>query len=139
MNSAWTGRTILLVAMLSFGAGAMRAVPAIQSQEISSPAAVRSVGGSISTAPDGTIWLSWVEPSESNTPRFSRFDRASNKWPEARTIVTSKDVTSSSGDFPQVALDGAGRSYAVWTDGHGGALSTYSADGGESWSAPKPW
>src|SRR5207253_1737246 len=78
-------------------------------------------------------------PGSPNTLRFSRFDAATHAWSRVRTIVASKDVTTSSGDFPQLAIDGRGHVYAVWTDGHGGALSTESADGGATWTEPHSW
>ncbi len=132
----------------------------VRSAELASPAALRSVGAALTMSPDGTIWLSWVEPGEGaaraaksaehhhgapagpavvSTLRFATFDAARATWNEPRTIANDDTVTTSSADFPQLAIAGDGSVFAVWTDGRGGARISTSHDRGASWSAPAPW
>jgi len=148
-----------------------KATPATTFVDVPSPAGPRALGASLTTAVDGTIWLTWVEaaaenlataaakkksgthahhpaaPAPSagapatppNTLRFSTFAPSTRTWSPARTIVARADIPLSSADFPQLVLDGRGTATAVWTDGHGGALVTSSADSGATWSPPAPW
>ena len=135
--------------------------------DVPSPAGPRALGASLTTAADGTIWLSWVEAAPANlaaaaakksaghlhppapapdapaapphTLRFSTFAPAALTWSPARTIAARADLPLSSSDFPQLVLDGRGTATAVWTDGHGGALTSSSSDQGATWSTPTPW
>jgi len=137
--------------------------------DVASPAGPRALGASITTAVDGTIWLTWVEaaaenlaaaaakknsgahhhtpaPATSDAPatppntlRFATFTPSTNTWSPARTLAARSDIPLSSADFPQLVLDGRGTATAVWTDGHGGALVSSSADRGTTWSPPVPW
>ena len=135
--------------------------------DVPSPAGPRALGASLTTAADGTIWLSWVEAAPANlaaaaakksaghlhppapapdapaaplhTLRFSTFAPATLTWSPARTIAARADLPLSSSDFPQLVLDGRGTATAVWTDGHGGALTSSSSDRGATWSTPTPW
>lgn len=146
--------------------------------DVPSPAGPRALGASLTTAADGTIWLTWVEAAAENlaaaaakkksgthahhpaptaptspaprshatapatppnTLHFSTFAPSTRTWSPARTIIARADLPLSSADFPQLVLDGRGTATAVWTDGHGGALVTSSADSGATWSPPAPW
>ena len=163
----------LLLPLVHVGCAAEeKPVPLTTVVDLPSPAGPRALGASLTTAPDGTLWLSWVEaaaenlaaaaakspgphhhpaaapasappattPSTApNTLRFATFDAAAKKWSAAHTIATRADLPLSSADFPQLVLDGRGTVTAVWTDGHGRALVTTSADRGVTWTAPAPW
>lgn len=117
--------------------------------QLTSPAGPRAVGAALTTAPDGTLWLTWVEPSapaakKSSPPtpnrlRFATYDAPAQKWSAPRTIAERTDLPASSGDFPQLVHDGRGTATVVWTDGRGGALVTTSSDRGATWSSPAPW
>ncbi len=135
-----------LAALLLFGLSALTAAekpaPAITFAEIPPPAGPRALGASLTTAADGTLWLTWVETAAAtpaNTLRFSTFDAAAKKWSPARTIAHRPDIPLSSADFPQLVLDGQGTATALWADGHGGALFTTSTDRGATWTTPAPW
>lgn len=131
---------------------AMDASPTIRVIELSSPAAAQTMGPAFTTAPDGTAWLSWIEagqavapavgkaqPSIANTLRFATFDSKAGAWSAARPIVSDATVAPNALDGPQLALDGQGAAYAVWTDGHGGARWAKSLDGGTTWSTAEAW
>jgi len=130
----------LLLALGSLGA-ADKPAPAITFAEIPSPAAARSVGASLTTGPDGTHWLSWVERGGkgANVLRVAAFDPAAKRFSPPHTIAADQTVTLNALDFPQLAIAAGGRMLAVWTDGHGGACQSESRDAGATWSAPVPW
>ncbi|HVS53638.1 MAG TPA: sialidase family protein [Opitutaceae bacterium] len=139
---------------------AEKSLPPILSDEIASPAAPGAVGAALFAAPDGIVWLTWVEPGATaqpqpmaehhhgaeaapvdappNTLRFSAFDAAAKKWRAARTVAVGHGVPASSADFPQLVVDARGRATIVWADGHGRAFLSTSADRGATWSAPAP-
>jgi DNA-binding response OmpR family regulator len=129
---------VLLVAAAA-RANAEATAPFMQREEIASPAGVGAVGASLARASDGMVWLSWVEPGAKgeNTLRFSVLNAAAKKWSAPRTIVRDASVTASAMDFPQLAVGADGSVVAIWTDGHGGARISRSADRGATWSLPE--
>jgi hypothetical protein len=160
---------LFFLAALALPAAEEKPAPPVTVASLSSPAGPRALGASFTTAPDGTLWLSWVEAAEANamaaaskkpgehhhaaepaakddkaasppnTLKFSTYDATARTWATARTIASRPDIPLSSADFPLVAIDGRGVATAVWTDGHGGALVTTSTDRGATWSTPTPW
>jgi hypothetical protein len=137
---------VLPVILLALGSARISAAPAIQFEEIVSPAALGAIGASLATAPDGTLWLSWVEPvlpgptgpaaGGARALRFSTLDPVAHKWTAPRTVATGPSLTADPTDFPQLVVTARGEAIALWTDGHGGALLSRSADGGARWRAP---
>lgn len=115
--------------------------PKITAAEIPAPAAPGAVGAALARAPDGTLWLSWVQPSRNapNALRFSTLPATATKWSAPRTIAADLSINTSAMDFPQLAVGANGRATALWTDGHGGARVSRSADGGATWSLPEPF
>lgn len=116
--------------------------PAITVHEVTTPANAHSLGASMTTGPDGTVWLSWIEPAANasvHAARIASFDSGSSTWSVPHTIVADASVAPSSDDFPQVAVDGAGVLFVVWTDGRGGARFSTSRDRGVTWTKPQPW
>jgi hypothetical protein len=71
--------------------------------------------------------------------RFAKFAAQEKRWGSPQTIAVGNGVPVSSADFPQIALNGDGRGFAVWTNGQGGAAVSESSDDGATWSAPAPW
>jgi hypothetical protein len=120
--------------------GADRGPVGITAREIASPAPNGATGASLVTAPDGRVWLSWVEPDRAgNRLRFATLDAATKKWSAPHAIATGHGVPTSTSDFPQVAVAAKGEAVAVWTDGAGGARFTATHDHGLTWSSPRSW
>lgn len=137
--------TVAMLLQLGFAPQATAAAAdpsAMTATELATPAAERSVGPSFATGPDGTIWLSWVEGGRAGRPnalRLARFDPAARAWDAAHAVVADGTVTTNPVDFPQLAVDGRGRTFALWTDGHGGAFFSTSDHAGATWRTPQPW
>ena len=159
----------LILSLARMTAAEEKPAPTTTFVDLTSPAGPRALGASLTNAPDGTIWLTWVEASAENhaaaaakkksgahqhapataptdapsnppnTLHFSTFTLSTGTWSPASTIAARSDIPLSSADFPQLVLDGRGTATAIWTDGHGGALVSYSADRGKTWSPPTPW
>src|SRR5882757_3815844 len=112
------------------------------------PAAPGAMGSSLTQAPDGATYLSWLEPAggEQWAMKFSRFDEVRQRWSEAHLIAQGADWMANWADFPVLAVERE-RMTAVWfinqaAAGHHGesyrALHSISTDGGATWSAPQP-
>ena len=131
----------LTCAALGALAVAAKPAPPITVAEVGSPAPAGSVGSALIRAPDGVVWLSWVQPGadRENLLRLARFDPATTAWSRGTTIRRGPDVTTSAMDFPQVAVDGRGQLLALWTDGHGGAAYAVSRDAARTWDVSKSW
>ncbi len=138
----------LLVTALLFacvGLGAATITP------VNSPAAAGAMGGSLTTATDGLVYLSWLEPAgtEAYALKFSRYDATQNRWADAQLIAQGKGWMVNWADFPVLAAQARGRLTAVWSVNaanssaaahHGGSYHpefSTSHDGGVTWSAPR--
>lgn len=124
---------------------------AFEVREIYTPSGPGAMGSSLTQGPDGTTYLSWLEPVDDNmwALKFSRFDAALQRWGEARTIAQGADWFINWADFPQLAVQRDGRMTAIWfvnnpAGGHGHHAATYravhsiSTDSGVTWSPPQP-
>ena len=140
-------------------AGAMRGAAdvSLSVHEIPAPANLHALSPTLSVAPDGAVWMAWVEsgtgpvargntqpehaasPSVANALRAARYDAELNRFTAAHTIVSDSAVAASPADCPQLVADAAGDLYSVWTDGHGGAWLSTSPDHGVTWKRPRPW
>jgi hypothetical protein len=145
---------LLLVAALGLAAiTGLRAATAATG--IPAPAAAGAMGPALVLAPDGTPWLSWLEPagSEAWAMKVSRFEEKTRSWSAPRTVVQGADLMANWADFPQLAVGRDGRLTAVWFinnpahhaaagDGHHGpgyrAIYRSSADDGDTWSPDLP-
>lgn len=114
-----------------------------------SPAAVavRADSPSLTTAPDGTVWLSWLETDakDETAVRCATLEPRTSRWSAARTIAHGRDLVTNVFDAPQLIVGPNGRATAVWSfagsDGHRDvdtprAFLSESIDGGITWSAP---
>lgn len=117
---------------------------------LAAPAAPGAMGSSLARGPDGTAYLSWLEPAggENWALKFSRFDTALQRWGEAQHIAQGADFFVNWADFPVLAVQ-PDRMTAVWFvnnpgGGHGHHEATYhavhsvSADGGATWGPARP-
>lgn len=93
------------------------------------------------TAPDGSLLLSWIEPSEDgHALRFAR--HGADGWSAARTIATGGDWFVNWADTPHLAATADGALWAHWLRKSAAATYAYdvvlsrSGDGGATWSAP---
>jgi hypothetical protein len=109
---------------------------------IESPAGPHSGEPALAVAPDGAVWMSWLEKRDR---RFAlRVASCSEgKWSNPRTVAESDSFFVNWADTPSLAALGGGRLVVAWPWKHGGAdpyaydlrVAT-STDGGETWSRP---
>ncbi|MDA2924620.1 glycoside hydrolase [Acidobacteria bacterium AH-259-L09] len=109
--------------------------------EIKSPAGPGSGEANISTAPDGRVFLSWLEPSGDRYAfRFSV--RQGRGWSAPLTISSGQDWFVNWADFPSLIALADGSLAAHWLVKSSGGTYSYdvyiarSSDGGQTWGKP---
>src|SRR5262249_32277573 len=111
--------------------------------EIMSPAGAGSEESNLSAAPDGRIFMSWLEPAEpaGNKLVFSVRD-TKGAWARPRVIRTGGDWFVNEADFPSMTVLSDGSLAAHWLGNNEPGTEAYdvnialSHDGGATWSKP---
>lgn len=105
-----------------------------------SPAGPGSAQPNLAIAPDGRIYMSWLQAADSGFAlRFSSFD--GRAWLAPQTIRTGRDFFVNWADFPSIQALDDGRLAAHWLQRTGSATYAYgvrvalSNDDGLTWSA----
>lgn len=125
------------------------------------PSAPGAMAPALVTAPDGTVWLSWVEPAAGggHALRFATLTAAAPRWSAPRTIASGTDWFLNWADFPSLTVGSDGHATVVWFrtppaapaahaapaagehhhhEGGYIAMVSQTADGGATWSKPAP-
>jgi hypothetical protein len=111
-------------------------------RRIDSPAGPASAEPNLFTAPDGRVFLSWIEKEEGNRHALRFAVRDKTAWSEARTIAEGENWFVNWADFPSVFALADGVLAAHWLVKSGAGTYAYdvnlslSTDGGASWSKP---
>jgi hypothetical protein len=128
------------------------AISAMDLHSLESPAGPKSMGSSLSTAPDGTVYLSWLEAASERedlwTLRFSRLEASAKRWSTPQTIARGENWFVNWADFPSVTPLSNEILMAVWfvenpsgdSSGHGAgyrAEYSLSEDRGATWRTPQ--
>ncbi len=106
---------------------------------LSSPAGPESTGPRLSSGPDGSLILSWMEPDEVKTSlRFANY--INGQWAAAQTVISKAPLFVNWADLPSVVPVGDGRLIAHWLTKKPDSVYSYdimlshSTDGGQTWS-----
>ncbi len=131
----------LIAAALAAGCSADRApAPPPAVTEITSPAGPGSEEPNLAVAPDGRVFMTWLEPATPNGFKmvFSTRD-TSGKWSEPRMIAGGTNWFISEADFPAIAVLSDGGLAAQWLANSTPFTEAYdvniaiSRDGGATW------
>jgi hypothetical protein len=107
---------------------------------LDAPPPAGSAQPQLSTAPDGTVLLSWLEPATDGSTRFRFARHDGRRWSEPRTIAEGRDFFVNWADVPSVIQLASGRLAAHWLQKSGPGAYAYdvrlrtSDDGGSRWS-----
>lgn len=111
------------------------------SDTIASPTGPGATTPNLAVAPDGKVYMSWLEPADSGYAlRFSVLTGRS--WSAPRTIRKGKDFFVNWADFSSIEVLDGGRLAAHWLQRAGTGTYAYhvmisqSTDGGATWSTP---
>ena len=129
-----------LIAMMAFYQNSAIAQSTVR--EIDSPAGASSGEPNLFTAPDGRVFLSWIE-AVGNGGHALRFAvREGGKWSSPRSIIEAADLLVNWADFPSITMAADGSLVAHWlvkapSGGHAYDINiARSTDGGATWSKP---
>ena len=134
---------LLWLACLAAGCeyGAAPGADQHETRQVETPAGPGSMAPHLTTGPDGTIVLSWIEPDgDADALRFAVF--RDNVWVDSRTVVRGDNWFVNWADFPSVVPISESLWAAHWLvsrEAGGYAYDIYAAfsdDAGDSWSEP---
>lgn len=136
---------ILLALLGACEQNAGTAAPVATAEALASPAGPGSSASNLATGPDGTVYLSWIEPADSGTDALRFATLEGGEWSAPRTIAAGKGWVVNWADFPAMIALGEGRLAAHYlqapeeseSGGHAYHIRVVqSSDGGATWSAP---
>jgi hypothetical protein len=110
-----------------------------QIRELPSPAGAGSAQPSLFVAPDGRVYLSWIERLDDGRHTLRFATRKNEGWSAARTIAEGPDWFVNWADFPSMIALPDGSLAAHWLVKNGAGTYAYSVnivrstDGGETW------
>lgn len=120
-----------------------QAIPTIGAIDtLQSPAGPRSGEPNVSAAPDGRVWMSWLEASGDSSTALKVAAFSGNGWSAPVTVVSRRDLFVNWADFPSVFAANDGRLVAHWLQRSDTGKYAYevrvsqSKDSGATWSAP---
>jgi hypothetical protein len=129
----------LAIIVVACGKGPTPASDHYEVTVLQTPSVPGSMAPNLSTGPDGTIVLSWIEPEgDGNALRFALF--GDPDWSHARTVVSGDNWFVNWADFPSVVPIAKSQWAAHWLvrrEAGGYAYDIHAAfsdDAGKSWS-----
>ena len=113
----------------------------VASDSLPSPAAPGATTPNLAVAPDGKVYMSWLEPVDSgHALRFAVLE--GRTWSAPKTIRAGRDFFVNWADFSSLQVLDGGRLAAHWLQRNGTGTYAYgvrisqSTDGGRTWSTP---
>jgi hypothetical protein len=111
--------------------------------EVAVPVGMSSEGPNLSTAPDGRVFLSWLEPGPTDGYQlmFSARDTA-GKWADPKMIASGNNWFITDADFPSMTVLSDGTLAANWPANAAEDVEAYdvnialSHDAGATWGKP---
>lgn len=154
LRSGVIGKTALVTVLIAGATLAALAAPGGATNEpafapllplvfdsVPNPSGIGSAEPNLTVAPDGRLFMSWLEPdARGHALRFSAFDGAT--WLPPRTIASARDFFVNWADFPSIEVLGTNRLAAHWLQRTGSGTYAYgvrvaqSSDGGLTWAKP---
>jgi hypothetical protein len=140
-------RTVLLtviaiIALISVSIRGQQSSPLTGFVEIPSPAAQSSGESNLSVAPDGRVFLSWIETVGKMSYLKFAILGPNNQWGTPQTIARGDNWFVNWADFPSMTVLADGSLAAHWLAKSGSGTYAYdvniafSRDGGKTWSKP---
>ena len=129
-----------LAALSACSRPSVPAAPAIA--EVKSPAGSGSEEPNLSVAPDGRVFMSWLEPASKGYTLLFSVREKQGEWSASRTIARGDNWFVNAADFPSMAVMPDGSLAAHWLGNNEPGSEAYdinialSRDGGASWSQP---
>lgn len=148
-ESLATAALTAVVTVAACGDGAPPAADGGPLRPLDPPAATGSGEPNVAAGPDGTVYLSWLEPAPDGVGHRLRFATLGDGapvpglgWSEARTVAEGEDYFVNWADFPSVVPLPGGTLAAHWLERNGEGTYAYgvrvalSRDHGATWRGP---
>jgi len=134
---------LTLVALLP--AADKPALPAVKVEPLACPSEASATAPTLARAPDGTVWLAWIESAPGGVSvRCAALDAATRQWSVPRRVAIGARILDLDSTPPALAVGPAGRITVAWSERSASLPRTEavffstSADAGATWSAPAP-
>jgi hypothetical protein len=134
---------LALVALLP--AADKPAPPAVKVEPLACRAEASATAPILARAPDGTVWLAWIEAAPGGAAvRCASLDAATRQWSAPHRVATSARIFDRDSIPPALAVGPAGRITVAWSESSVSLPKTEavffssSAEAGVTWSAPAP-
>ena len=131
-------KKLALALLVVFSVAIVLAAPSVV--EMKSPAAAGSEAPNLAVAPDGKVYLSWLEPVSDKAYALKFSVRDKQAWTAPQTIATGPNWFVSGADYPTIAFLPDGTMAASWFVATNFAREAYntsivlSRDSGKTWS-----
>jgi hypothetical protein len=134
-------RLVAAAALALAACGGERGAIPLTVDTIPSPTEGDAAEPFVARAPDGTIWMSWLErQADSSVSLLVSSRGTAGEWSSPREVVRRRDLFVNWADFPSVQPLADGRLLAHWLQRRGDGRVTYdvrlaeSRDGAVTWS-----
>jgi hypothetical protein len=121
------------------------APPPIKIEPLDSPAEARATAPTLARAPDGSVWLAWIESTPGGAAvRSASLNPTTLRWSAAQRVATGPQILDVDTAPPALAVGRGGRVTVAWAEGSASFPKTESiflsssADAGLTWTAPTP-
>jgi hypothetical protein len=121
------------------------APPPIKIEPLDSPSEASVTAPTLARAPDGSVWLAWIESAPGGaTVRSASLNPITLRWSAAQRVATGPRILDVDTAPPALAVGQGGRVTVAWTETSAAAPATESillsssTDAGLTWTAPSP-
>ena len=121
------------------------APPPIKIEPLDSPSEASATAPTLACAPDGSVWLAWIESTPGGaTVRSASLNPTTLRWSAAQRVATGPRILDVDTAPPALAVARGGRVTVAWTEGSAASpetesiLLSSSTDAGLTWTAPSP-
>jgi hypothetical protein len=121
------------------------APPPIKIEPLDSPSEASATAPTLARAPDGSVWLAWIESSPGGaTVRSASLNPTTLRWSAAQRVATGPQILDVDTAPPALAVGRGGRVTVAWAEGSAASPETESiflsssTDAGLTWTAPTP-
>ena len=119
------------------------APPPIKIEPLDSPSEASATAPTLARAPDGSVWLAWIESTTGGaTVRSASLNPTTLRWSAAQRVATGPRILDVDTAPPALAVARGGRVTVAWTEGSAASpetesiLLSSSTDAGLTWTAP---
>ena len=101
------------------------APPPIKIEPLDSPSEASATAPTLARAPDGSVWLAWIESTTGGaTVRSASLNPTTLRWSAAQRVATGPRILDVDTAPPALAVARGGRVTVAWTEGSAASPET---------------